>query len=110
MPDHVAAHDEHIRAICLSFDEPIAGETLDRWLNSLFRFRGPDLLRFKAIVNVAELPGPLVLHGVQHVIHPPMMLKHWPSGDRRTRMVFITYDIDESALRSSLQEFAAGAA
>jgi G3E family GTPase len=100
-------HDAHIRAVCLTFDEPIAGEALDRWLGSLLRLRGPDLLRFKAIVNVAELPGPLVLHGVQHVIHPPTMLKTWPSDDRRTRMVFITYDIDEAALRSSLQELAA---
>jgi G3E family GTPase len=99
-------HDQRIRAICLTFDAPIPGEVLDRWLGSLFRFRGPDLLRFKAIVNVAELPGPLVLHGVQHVIHPPMMLKEWPSDDRRTRMVFITYSIDESALRSSLEELA----
>jgi len=35
-----------------------------------------------------------------------MMLKEWPSDDRRTRMVFITCGIDENALRSSLEEFA----
>jgi G3E family GTPase len=105
--DDAARHDAHIRTICLVFDQPIAGEALDRWLSSLLRFRGPDLLRFKAIVNVAELPGPLVLHGVQHVIHPPMLLKEWPSGERRTRMVFITCDIDEGALRASLDELGA---
>jgi G3E family GTPase len=105
--DDASRHDAHIRAVCLTFAAPIAGESLDRWLGSLLRFRGPDLLRFKAIVNVKELPGPLVLHGVQHVIHPPTMLKAWPSEDRRTRMVFITYDIDEAALRSSLEELAA---
>ena len=102
---HRSVHDERIRTISMSFDEPIPGEVLDRWLRSLLRLRGPDLLRFKAIVNVAELPRPMVLHGVQHVIHPPLMLKDWPSEDRRTRMVFITYDIDESALRSSFREF-----
>jgi G3E family GTPase len=105
--DDASRHDAHIRSISLIFDEPIAGDVLDRWLNALLRFRGPDLLRFKAIVNVAELPGPLVLHGVQHVIHPPIMLKAWPSGERRTRMVFITCDIDEHALRASLRDFAA---
>jgi G3E family GTPase len=30
------------------------------------------------------------------------VLKAWPSEDRRTRMVFITYDIDETMLRNSL--------
>ena len=68
------------------------------------QFRGPDLLRFKGIVNVEGLPGPLVLHGVQHVIYPPVALKAWPSNDRRTRMIFITYDIDEQTLRGSLDQ------
>ncbi len=101
--EDVNRHDDHIRAVCLVFDDPIPGEALDRWLGALLQFKGPDLLRFKAIVNVAELPGPLILHGVQHVIHPPTMLKSWPGEDRRTRMVFITYDIDEAALRTSFE-------
>ena len=84
-------------------DAPIAPERLDQWLTSFLDLRGPDLLRFKAIVNVAGLTGPLVLHGVQHVIHPPLALPAWPSADRRTRMVFITYGIDEELIRASLR-------
>jgi G3E family GTPase len=48
--------------------------------------------------------GPIVVHGVQHVIYPPIALKSWPSSDHRTRMVFITYDIDERTLRESLDK------
>lgn len=98
----VNRHDAHIRAMSLVLEEPVPGETLDAWLRSLMQLRGPDLLRFKGIVNVVGMPGPLVLHGVQHVIYPPMALKSWPSDDRRTRMVFITYDIDEKTLRGAL--------
>ena len=105
-PRDVNRHDDHIRAICLALDQPVPGEALDRWLEGLLRLKGPDLLRFKAIINVAELPGPLVVHGVQHVIYPPVALKTWPSEDRRTRMVFITYDIDEATLRGSLAALA----
>ena len=101
----VNRHDSYINAVCMVVDEPIPGEALDRWLGSLFLLKGPDLLRFKAIVNVAELPGPMIIHGIQHVIHPPQMLKRWPSDDRRTRMVFITHDIDEHVLRDSLKQF-----
>ena len=100
----VNRHDDHIKAISLIVDEPIPGEALDRWLKSLMQFRGPDLLRFKGIINVAGAPGPIVVHGVQHVIYPPIALKTWPSSDRRTRMVFITYDIDEKMLRDSLSK------
>ena len=106
--DHAAndvnRHDDHIKAMSLVVEEPIPGEALDRWLKSLMQFRGPDLLRFKGIVNVAGMAGPMVLHGVQHVIYPPIALKTWPSNDRRTRMVFITYDIDEKMLRESLDK------
>ena len=102
--DDLNRHDSHIKAVCMVQNEPIPGEALDRWLGTLFRLKGPDLLRFKAIINVAELAGPMVIHGVQHVIHPPLMLKHWPSDDRRTRMVFITHDIDEQVLRDSLKQ------
>ena len=105
--DHAAhdvnRHDERIHAVCLVLDRPVSGEALDRWLEALLRLRGPDLLRFKAIINVAELPGPLVAQAVQHVIYPPIVLPTWPSHDRRTRMVFITHDIDERMLRDSLK-------
>jgi G3E family GTPase len=51
---------------------------------------GADLLRLKGIVNVAECPDrPAVIHGVQHVFHPPAWLERWPSPDRRSRLVFI---------------------
>ena len=103
-------HDAHIKAISIVVDEPIPGEVLDNWLKSLMQFRGPDLLRFKGIVNVAGMQGPMVLHGVQHVIYPPVVLKAWPSADRRTRLVFITYDIDEKTLRHSLDKLTKEAA
>jgi G3E family GTPase len=100
----VGRHDDNIRAVCIALDQPIAGDVLDRWLENLLRLKGPDLLRFKAIVNVAHLPGPLVVHGVQHVIHPPTMLSKWPSNDHRTRMVFITHGMDERFIRQSLAD------
>jgi len=28
-----------------------------------------------------------VLHGVQHLFHPPVLLPEWPSEDHRTRIV-----------------------
>jgi G3E family GTPase len=104
--DDMNRHDHRIHSVWLVLDRPISGEALDRWLETLLRLRGPDLLRFKAVINVVELPGPLVAHGVQHVIYPPITLKKWPSDDRRTRMVFITDGVDERMLRDSLEKFA----
>jgi len=99
----VNRHDEHIKALCLTIDEPIHRDALDLWLNALLLFRGADLLRIKGIINVAGLDGPMVIHGVQHILHPPVTLKEWPSEDRRSRIVFITRDIDEPVLRDTLR-------
>ena len=101
----VNRHDAHIKAVCLTIDEPIHGDALELWLEALLLLRGANLLRIKGIINVVDLDGPVVIHGVQHVLHPAVMLKDWPSGDRRSRIVFITRDIDESVLRDTLRKF-----
>jgi G3E family GTPase len=108
--DHdVNRHGDDIRAFCLTFEEPIADSAFDRWLGILTTFKGPDVLRIKAIVNIAGLDRPLVLHGVQHILHTPVALNAWPSEDRRTRMVFIVRNMSESDLRGTLALMSLGA-
>ncbi len=101
----VNRHDAHIRAVCLTIDEPIHGNALELWLETLLLLRGADLLRIKGIINVVDLEGPVVIHGVQHVFHPAVTLREWPSGDRRSQIVFITRNIDESLLHDTLRKF-----
>lgn len=101
----VNRHDAHIRAVCLTIDEPIHSDALDHWLEALLALRGADFLRVKGLINVVEVDGPVVIHGVQHIFHPAVTLKEWPSEDRRSRIVFITRDIDEPVLRGTLRMF-----
>jgi G3E family GTPase len=91
----VNRHDERIRAFCLTSDEPIRQGALDMFLDLLRSSQGAKLLRVKGLVALAEDPEhPVVIHGVQHVIHVPAVLPKWPSDDRRSRMVFIVNDVD----------------
>ena len=63
-------------------------------------------MRLKAIVALADRPDqPVVLHGVQHLFHPPVLLPEWPSEDRRTRIVFITRDLSQEMIQQSLAAF-----
>lgn len=98
----VNRHDDRIRATCLTFDDPLQAHAFERWLDILAMFKGADILRIKGIVNLAEEPRPVVIHGVQHIFHPPVLLDAWPSEDRRTRLVFITRDISAEDLRGTL--------
>ena len=72
------------------------------FLEGIAREAGPDLLRVKGIVNVAEKPDtPAVIQGAQHLIHSLEWLERWPSDDRRTRIVFITRGIDQAHIEDS---------
>ncbi|MFZ9486018.1 MAG: GTP-binding protein, partial [Alphaproteobacteria bacterium] len=85
--------------------EPIDWDSFSLWLGSLARYRGEDLLRIKGILNVAGEDRPVAIHGVQHLFHPPARLPGWPGADRRSRIVFITRDIERRFLEESLASY-----
>ncbi len=90
----VNRHDDRIRAHCLRSDQPLDPRGVDLFLNMLREFHGPNLLRVKGIVALSDdVSRPLVIHGVQHVFHPPVRLENWPDADHTTRIVFILKDL-----------------
>jgi G3E family GTPase len=91
-------HDPSIRTLSLRFDKPFDWSTFAAALDLLIGLRGVDLLRVKGIVNVDG--DPVVVQGVQHVMHPAVKLDKWPSDDRRSRLVFITRRIEEQTIRA----------
>jgi G3E family GTPase len=108
--DHAVphAHDTQISSFSLIIDEPIRWAAFSQWLEYVAALKGEDFLRFKGLVNVAEIPGgPVVVHGVQHVFHPPIEMKNWPSADRSTRLVFIVRNIPREIIERTLTKFAA---
>lgn len=102
----VNRHDDRIRAFSIATEQAISQSAFDMFLDLLRSLHGPNLLRVKGIVKLAETPDrPVVIHGVQHVFHPPATLESWPDGDRRTRLVFITRDIEERTIRGLFDAF-----
>ncbi|MFM8860594.1 MAG: CobW family GTP-binding protein [Methylocystis sp.] len=89
-------HDDHIRAYCLTSDTPLTPSSFDIFIELLRQTHGPKLLRVKGIVALTDDPRrPVVIHGVQHIFHPPHRLENWPDQDHRTKIVFILKDLDE---------------
>jgi G3E family GTPase len=102
--DDSPAHAHEARALCLTFEEPLDWTAFGIWLTMLLQARGDDVLRVKGLLNVG-LAGPMLLNGVQHVVHPPEHLPEWPDEDRRSRVVFIGRGIEQEALERSLAAF-----
>ncbi len=101
----VNRHDRNIQAFCVTIDEPLDWTAFGIWLTMLLHAHGEDVLRVKGILNVLHLPVPVVIHGVQHVIHPPVHLERWPDTDHRSRIVFIVRDLERAAIERSLAAF-----
>jgi G3E family GTPase len=107
----VNRHDERIRAFTFASDTPIPASSFEMFIDLVRSLHGPKLLRLKGIVQIAEFPDePLVIHGVQHVMHPPVQLEHWPDADRRTRIVVIARDLEPEAVTRLFDAFVKRAA
>jgi G3E family GTPase len=99
------AHSDDVTTFCLRRDAPLHAVTLSLFLQLLAEHCGAKLLRLKGLVDVVESPGrPAVIHGVQHVFHPPAWLERWPDDDRTTRIVVISQGLDAGWLQDLLEE------
>jgi G3E family GTPase len=104
-------HDAHIRAFSLSTDAAIPASAFEMFLDLIRSMHGPKLLRMKGVVKIAETPQtPVVVHAVQHLMHPLARLPAWPDGDEHTRMVFIVRDIDPRTISELFNAFLGAAA
>ncbi|MDJ0977412.1 MAG: GTP-binding protein [Erythrobacter sp.] len=98
----VNRHDDRIASVCMTIDEPLSAEVFDEWFGLLTTLKGVNMLRVKGLINLKGMDKPLVIHGVQHIWHPPAMLPEWPSEDHRSRVVFIMRDMEQSDLEAML--------
>ncbi|MCA3505147.1 MAG: GTP-binding protein [Rhodobacter sp.] len=98
-----ARHDDRISSVSMVFDEPIHSMMLDIWMETLIAARGPDILRLKAVIWADGFDTPFVIHGVQHIIDPPIRLARWSGKDRKSRVVIIGRDLPREALLESLE-------
>jgi G3E family GTPase len=104
-----------IRSFTLFPDRRIDWSRFALWLAMLLSAHGERVLRVKGLLDIAgpgeiENRGPVVIQGVQHLIHPPVHLPDWPDEDRRSRLVFIVRGIEPAAIEASLEAFLQGAA
>jgi G3E family GTPase len=97
--DHQHRHE--VQSFCLTADASLDWGRFHDWLGQLRAAHGERLLRVKGVLNIAAEDGPIVIHGVQHIFHPPVSLPRWPDADRRSRLVLIARDLDRSLVEES---------
>ncbi|MCC5973679.1 MAG: GTP-binding protein [Rubellimicrobium sp.] len=86
-PDHVVTpglrqRPRRIASASITLDAPIPAPILVLRRDRLIALRGPDILRMKGIVHIEGVPRPVVLHGVEHIVEPPVPLDCTPDTAR----------------------------
>lgn len=83
-------HGADIEAFCYEGSEPINPWDAQDLIGMLQEELGPDLLRMKAICQLDEDPDTaVILHVVQHIMHPPVRRKGWPEGTAPTTRIVV---------------------
>jgi G3E family GTPase len=100
----MAAHGS-VSAFAIIVDEPLDWTVFGIWLTMLLNRHGDRILRVKGILALAGEERPVAVHGVQHLVHAPTHLSHWPSEDHRSRVVFIVEGIEPELIRRSFSVF-----
>ncbi len=98
-------HKRDAEAFTISLDGPVDWVAFGVWLSATLHAHGDRILRVKGLLAVAESATPVVLNGVQHVVHPPLHLAAWPEGVAGSQLVFITREIAATPIRASLTAF-----
>ena len=97
-------HRDDIRSHAIFLDNPVSPEALSSFLEALSKRASTDLLRIKGLIALSDDPDrPVVVHGVQHLVHPVDRLARWPSEDRRSKIVVIGRNLDAEGLCGLLQ-------
>jgi G3E family GTPase len=96
-PDHVGRH----ASVSLTADRPLRWRAFEEWLRRIRIGHAEQLLRVKGMLDIEGVDGPVVVHGVHHVLNAPVENDAWPDGDRRSRLVLIADRVTIAAARES---------
>jgi len=94
-------HVDTTQTITLTADLPLDWRALETWLRKIRLPHADKILRIKGLLNIRGSAMPLVIHGVHHVLHPPVALPAWPDDGRRSKIVFITRGMDAAMIQEN---------
>jgi len=96
-------HDDRIGSVVFRSDRDFDGAKLQDFIGSIVRVFGDDLMRYKGVLAVDELPYRVILQGV-HQLMGASPGQPWATEPRVSTVVFIGRDLPRDILLVGLQQ------
>ncbi len=97
-------HDDDVTSFVFRETRPMDLESLEDFLGSIVQVYGPQLMRYKGVLNIAEVPQRVVFQGV-HMLMGSDVGTPWKPGEaRESKLVFIGRDLPKDVLIEGLQQ------
>ena len=97
-------HDDAVHSFVFRSDAPFDGVKLEEFLSGMIQVYGPDLLRYKGVLSLADNDSRVVFQGV-HMLMGGDMGKPWaPQEKRSSVMVFIGKNLPEDLFVQGLKQ------
>jgi G3E family GTPase len=100
-------HDEDMQSVALEIPGDVDPDKFMPWVNALAASEGQHFLRWKGILAFKNEPRRFVFQGV-HMILDGDLQREWKTDEtRRSKMVFIGKELDQTMLRQGFEACAA---
>jgi G3E family GTPase len=99
-------HDDRIGSLVFRADRDFDGARLQDFIGSIVRVFGDDLMRYKGVMAVDDLPYRVILQGV-HMLMGASPGQPWatqPPEPRMSTLVFIGRDLPREIIATGLQQ------
>lgn len=97
---HSHSHHSGINSFVIETEKPLVLANINEWLNELVYIYGPELYRYKGILNVEGLDYQIIFQGVQ-MSFDISKGRDWKDTKRSSTLVFIGKNLPENQLRES---------
>jgi G3E family GTPase len=95
-------HEDAVGSFSIETDEPLDLPRFRDWLGRELQAHGADIYRLKGFLNFEGVDQRIVIQGV-HMLVDNTSLGPWGTRPKRTQLVFIGKNLDESAMRSGFE-------
>jgi G3E family GTPase len=101
--NHQHHHHDDVRSFVFSSDRSFRRTHFERFMNALVNSHGPQLLRYKGILNMQGQDRKVILQGVHQLMSHDEGNPWAVGGPRVSKLVFIGIELPEQVILRSLQ-------